>query len=144
MGGRPSGELANRERFSPLFPDAQQEATRYYQKTGIFPTHHVTIVRESIIQEHPWVTQSLFDAFEKSKKIAMDRLYQRPPTLFVFGNQTLARQRAIFGEDPYVYGLRSNTTVLDAAQTYSMEQGLTSRKQPWEEMFPKELIESTG
>ena len=124
-----------------LFPDVEQEAIRYYRKSGIYPPHHVTIVRESIVEEHPWVARSLLDAFDKAKQLATERLFERPPTLLVFGTQWLQEQRAIFGDDPYVNGLQANAKALDLVQTFSMEQGLTARKQPWEEMFPKGVLD---
>jgi 4,5-dihydroxyphthalate decarboxylase len=51
----------------PLFPDSKQEAIRFFRKTGIYPPHHTTIIRESIVQVHPWVVISLMEAFEKRK-----------------------------------------------------------------------------
>ena len=118
----------------------EQEAIRYYRKSGIYPPHHVTMVRDSIVQEHPWVAQSLLDAFDKSKQLATERLYERLPTLLVFGGQWLQEQRAVFGDDPYVHGLQANAEALDLVQTFSVEQGLTARKQSWEEIFPQGLL----
>src|SRR5436305_9983285 len=37
-----------------LFSDPKTEAIRYYQKNRIFPPHHTTAIRESILDEHPW------------------------------------------------------------------------------------------
>ena len=129
------GEIQDGSILEPLFPDVEQEAIRYYRESGIYPPHHVTMVRESIVLEHPWVARSLLDAFDKAKQLATERLYQRPPTLLVFGEQWLKEQRAVFGDDPYVYGLQANAKALDLVQTFSVEQGLTARKQPWEEML---------
>src|SRR5579864_1293711 len=113
-----------------LFSDPLAEATRFYRKTGIFPPHHITVVRESILQTHPWVALSLMDAFQKAKTLAMGRV--REQTLFVFNQQYLQRERALFGEDPWVYGVNVNRAAIDMVQTISVEQGLTSRKAPLE------------
>jgi 4,5-dihydroxyphthalate decarboxylase len=138
--GRVPRELSDPQRFSPLFPDAQQEASRYFKKTGIFPAHHATIVRESILREHPWVATSLLNAFNEAKKIAMQRFAQRAPSLMIFFNQALAQQRAAFGEDPYAYGLQASAKAIEAVQTFSYEQGLTQRKLPLEELIAEEVL----
>jgi 4,5-dihydroxyphthalate decarboxylase len=123
-----------------LFSDPKAEAIRYFRKTAIYPPHHTTALRESILQEHPWVAISLMEAFEESKRIAQEHLRQTPPTLMVFGQHYLREIDEIFGPDPLAYGVRANARAFDMAQTFSLEQGLTPRKQPWEEIFPQEVI----
>jgi 4,5-dihydroxyphthalate decarboxylase len=123
-----------------LFPKPRDEAIRYFKKTGIYPPHHTTAIRESIITEHPWAAISLMEAFEESKRIAIERLRQMPPTLMVFGPHYLMDLDEVFGSDPYPYGVKANTKAYDLAQTFSVEQGLTERKQPFEEIFPQEVI----
>jgi 4,5-dihydroxyphthalate decarboxylase len=140
--GRLPPELSDLNKFAPLFPDIPGEAARYFQKTGIFPAHHATIVRESILREHPWVATSLLEAFNESKKLAMQRFQQRQPSLMIFFNQTMAQQRAVFGEDPFAYGLDANAKAIDAAQTFSYEQGLTQHKQPLEEIVAPAILQS--
>jgi 4,5-dihydroxyphthalate decarboxylase len=123
-----------------LFPDPRQEAIRYYRKTGIFPPHHATVVRESILKEHPWVAISLMEAFEESKRIAIERLRKLQPTLMVFGDHYLKDITDIFGPDPFVYGIKANAKAFDMVQTFSVQQGLTERKQPLDEIFPLEIL----
>jgi 4,5-dihydroxyphthalate decarboxylase len=121
-----------------LFGDPQAEATRFYTKTGIFPPHHITVVRQSIVEAHPWVALSLVDAFQAAKAIAQRRV--REQTLFVFNQQYLQNERALFGADPWVYGIRANAAAIDMVQTISVEQGLTIRKAPLDELFPEPVI----
>jgi 4,5-dihydroxyphthalate decarboxylase len=123
-----------------LFPDPRQESIRFFKKTGIYPPHHTTVVRESILEQHPWVAISLMEAFEESKRLAIERLRQMPPTLLVFGEQYLREVGEVFGADPYKYGIRANAAALEMAQTFSVQQQLTERKQPFEELFPPEII----
>ena len=137
---RPKADLSKDRRFGTLFADPQKEAVRYYKKTGIYPPQHTTIVRESILQEHPWVANSLMEAFEKAKQLAYQRLYERPPSAMIFGAEQLKQQRAIFGDDPFKYGIKANSREIDMVQTFSVEQGLTPKKQPWDEIFPQELV----
>src|SRR5205823_2514207 len=97
--------LTNDPRFPYLFSDIPAEGTRYFKKNGVLPPHHTTIIRESIMQEYPWVARSLMEAFDKAKAIAIARLKQTPPTLMVFGQQWLRQIERDFGPDPFAYGL---------------------------------------
>ena len=135
-----SADLTGDPRFPDLFSDIPAEATRYYQKNGILPPHHITIIRESIIREHPWVARSLMEAFDQAKALATERLRTLPPTLMVFGAQWLRQVRSTFGDDPFVYGVAANARAIDMVQTFSLEQGLSARKQPWGEIFPEEIL----
>jgi hypothetical protein len=60
--------------------------------------------------------------------------------LLVFSAQELADQQKIFGEDTHPYGVKVNAAAIDMVQTISMEQGLTEAKQPWDEIFPEEIL----
>jgi 4,5-dihydroxyphthalate decarboxylase len=121
-----------------LFRDPQAEAIRFYKKTHIFPPHHITVVRESILQAHPWVALSLLDAFHEAKTRATRRL--RDQSLFVFNQHYAQQERALFGDDPWVYGVKANAAAIDMVQTISLEQGLTSRKATLEELFAEPVL----
>jgi len=135
-----SADLTSDPRFPYLFSDVPGEGIRYRQKTGIFPPHHTTIIRESVVREHPWVARSLMEAFDKAKALAMERVHRQPPTLLVFGASWLRLIDQTFGKDPFVYGVGANARAIDMVQTFSVEQGLSERKQPWEELFPEEIL----
>lgn len=145
-GGQGSGidrdhvDLSKNPDIVTLFPDPRQEAIRFFKKTGVFPPNHTTAIRESILNEHPWVTMSLMEAFEESKRLAIQRLRQMPPTLMVFGQQYLMELDEIFGPDPYVYGVKANAKAIDMVQEFSVQQGLTARRQPLDEIFPQEVL----
>jgi 4,5-dihydroxyphthalate decarboxylase len=133
-------DISGNSEIKTLFSNPRQEAIRFFQKTGVFPPHHLTVVRESILEEHPWVAISLMEAFEESKRIAIERLRRLPPSLMCLGEYYLEEINAIFGLDPYAYGIKANAKAFDMAQNFSVQQGLTERKQPLEEMFPQEII----
>jgi 4,5-dihydroxyphthalate decarboxylase len=135
-------DLSGNPEFPWLFSDPRAEGIRFFKKHRVYPPHHVTVVRESVLQENPWVAMSLMEAFERSKQIAIDRLHAQPPTLMVFGGQYLRELGEVFGPDPFPYGIKANAKAFDMAQTFSYEQGLTKRKQPLDEIFPEEVIYS--
>ena len=107
------------------------------------------MVRESILEEHPWVATSLYEAFEEAQRLVMERLYEYhgfisylggPPSMLLFSRHDLEKQRQVFGDNPYAYGLKANAKLVDMVQTYSVEQGLTKEKQPLDELIPQEIL----
>jgi 4,5-dihydroxyphthalate decarboxylase len=139
---RPKPSLIGHPDYMLLYQDPEAEGLRYFRKHGVYPPQHTTVIREHIVHEHPWLARVLVQAFERSKKLALERLYKQPPSLVAFASAALSRQRAVMGEDPYPYGLRagSNARAIDMIQTFSVEQGLTPRKQAWSEIFPEEVL----
>jgi 4,5-dihydroxyphthalate decarboxylase len=135
---RGGADIRANPEFCLLFSDPKAEAIRYYQKNGIFPPHHTTAIRESILQAHPWVAISLLNAFEEAKKLAMERTRQQ--TLFVFQNHYLDEVKRLMGKDPFAYGVRANAAAIDMVQTISVEQSLTPKKQPLDEIFPEKVL----
>ncbi len=135
-------DLSDNPDIVTLFPDPKQEAIRFFKKTGVYPTNHCTVIRESILEKDPWVATSLMEAFEESKRVASEQLRKLPPSLLVFGEHLLNEVTDIFGPDPFPYGIKANAKAFDMAQTFSVQQELTKAKQPLDEIFPLELIYS--
>jgi 4,5-dihydroxyphthalate decarboxylase len=131
-------EIRGNPDFCTLFSDPKAEAIRYFKKNGIYPPHHTTAIRESILEQHPWVAMSLINAFEEAKRLAMSRTRQQ--TLFVFQNHYLDEVKRLMGADPFAYGVKANAAAIDMIQTISVEQSLTPRKQPLDEIFPTEVL----
>ena len=137
---RPKANLRDHPDYGLLFQDPEAEGLRYFLAHGVFPPQHTTVIRDSVVREHPWIARVLVQAFERSKKLALERVYRQPPSLVAFAWAALRRQRAVMGDDPYPYGLRANARAIDMVQTFSVEQGLTPGKQPWTEVFPDEVL----
>ena len=136
------GAMGAMPELTTLFVDPKAEAIRFFKKTGVYPPNHTTVVRESVLEEHPWVALSLMEAFEESKRIAAERLRRNVPSLMVFGPNYMREVDEVFGADPFPYGIKANAKAFDMAQTFSVEQGLSERKQPFEEIFAQEVIYS--
>ena len=57
------------------------------------------------------------------------------PSGLVFGREYLAQTRAIFGNDPYPYGLKANRPMLQTIVDFSHEQGFIKEKPKLEDLF---------
>ena len=128
-------------KIRPVFPDRIAEGKRFFEQHGYIPANHAYIIRGDIHRKHPWLAFNLYKAFVAAKEVARDRLAASIPTALVFGQEYLAKTRAIFGEDPYPYGIRDNREMIETIIDYSHEQGLTREKAKLEELFAPSTLD---
>lgn len=119
----------------PLFPDRMAEGERFFRAHGFIPASHAYVIRGDVHARHPWVAFNLYAAFVRAKELAQERFAESIPSGLVFGAEYLARTRAIFGDDPFPYGVKANARMLETLVTYSHEQGLTPRRLEVGELF---------
>ncbi len=123
-------------RVARLFPDYRKEEIAYYRKTGIFPIMHVLGIKQEIIDKYPWVPTNMYHAFCKAKAIAMKRMQNPRVVPLVFYRDVWEEQEAMFGKDPWEYGLSErNRHTLDVLAGYAYEQGMTTRKLDVDDLF---------
>lgn len=128
-------------KVKPLFADFVSEGTRFFKKHGYIPANHAYIIRGDIYRKYPWVAFNLYSAFVKAKELAQERLADSIPSGLVFGPQYLAQTKAIFGDDPYPYGVKANRSMLQTIIDYSHEQGLTPEKLKIEDLFAPSTLD---
>ncbi|HWP56711.1 MAG TPA: hypothetical protein VNL14_02360 [Candidatus Acidoferrales bacterium] len=122
-------------KVKPLFADVVGEGTRFFKRHGYIPANNIYVIRGDIFRQHEWVAVSLYEAFVRAKRYAQERLPESIPSGLVFGGEYLEQTRAIFGEDPFPYGIRDNRRMMEDLIDYSYEQGLIAAKPRVEDLF---------
>lgn len=123
------------EEIRPVFADADAAERAYARTTGLFPIMHLVAVRRSLLTQHPWLAAELVTAFEAAKASASQRASNPRWLPLAWGEQALAEQQTVLGEDPWRYGLQENLPELSTALRYCAEQGLTQRQLEPAELF---------
>jgi len=140
----PSCFIKGNPKVKRLFENYRTEEENYFKQTGIFPIMHTIVMKCSLYERHPWLAQSLFKAFELSKRICVENLkkmnacYATLPWLHAEIENTIK----IMGFDYWPYGIRENEHVLATFLRYSYEQGLAKRLMSVEELFAPETTET--
>ena len=135
--GRPGSNVVR------LFPNFKDVEVDYYKRTGIYPIMHLVVIKESILEKHPWVAQNLYEALCESKDIAIETLESTGalgatlPWLI----HEIEFSKQVLGEDYWSYGVEANRTTIEALTQYSFEQGLSERKLSVEELFVEATLE---
>ena len=123
-----------------LFRDPNAEKRRFFAATGFMPINHCVVVRRSILDAHPWVARSLYDAF----LIAKQQLRAQADALFdpFFATGAIGgTEREAFGHDLYAYGVKAARPALETIVRFGYEQGLTKRRVALEELFHSSVME---
>ena len=124
-----------------LFPDGIAEGTRFFRKHDYIPTNHTYIIRGDVYRKYPWVAFNLYMAFVKAKQLAQETLTESIPSGLVFGREYAAKTREIFGPDPFPYGVKENSKMLETIIEYSHEQGLTAQKLKIDDLFAQSTLD---
>ncbi len=124
-------------RFRRLVPDVARAERDYLRRTGVFPIMHLIAIRRSVVEANPWLPAALLAGFEAAKRRSQARLADsmasRIPHPWAW---TLAEeQRALFGEDPWPYGVARNRVTIDAFLDWCAEQGVGGRRVTTKELF---------
>ena len=130
----------NWAKIKALFPDRMAEGARFFKKHGFLPVNHTYIIRGDIYRKHPRIAADLYDGFVRAKTLAREKLVAQIPSALVFGEEYFSMTCDRLGEDPFPYGIKANTSMLDTIIGYSYEQGLTPRKMKVEELFAPETL----
>jgi 4,5-dihydroxyphthalate decarboxylase len=127
-----------------LWEDPTAAAIAWYRKTRIFPVMHVLGIRRALADRHPWLPAAALKAFERSKRIALERLADTSATKVTlpFVEEGLRRARDLMGEDFFSYGLAPNRHVFEWFLRHHHRQGLSSRLLTPEELFHPSALET--
>jgi 4,5-dihydroxyphthalate decarboxylase len=127
-----------------LYDDPTAAAEDWFRRTRIYPVMHVLGIRRSLAERHPWLPVAAMKAFERSKRLALERLADTSATKVTlpFVEEGLRRARALMGEDFFSYGMGPNRHVFDWFLRHHHRQGLSGRLLAPEELFHPATLEA--
>lgn len=132
--GAPTGGWQEVEANYPdLFPNAEELEADYYARTKVYPMHGTIVVKDSVLEEHPWVARSIYDAFTKAKDEWVAKLNSGEAT--GAGAAKYRKLQKIVGADPLPYGIEANRATIEALEKTAFDQGLTPRRMSMDELF---------
>jgi 4,5-dihydroxyphthalate decarboxylase len=120
-----------------LFPDFVEREKEYYKRTKIFPIMHLVAIRKDVYEKHPFVAKSLFDAFNKSKEIALGHMLNLRALrcMVPWLMRDIDEIYDHFDGDPWPYGVEANRPTLEALVTYLTDQSLIAKPVPVDDLF---------
>jgi 4,5-dihydroxyphthalate decarboxylase len=127
-----------------LFPRPWQQERDYFERTRIFPIMHTVALRRELVDEHPWLAQTLFRAFAEAKRLAQADLVQTSalPLTLPFLLEHAHTTAELMGPDPWPYGFEENRAALETFVRYCEEQGLLASKVEVTDLFAPTTLDT--
>jgi 4,5-dihydroxyphthalate decarboxylase len=120
-----------------LYPDYRTAEMEYYKRTKIFPIMHTVVIRRDVHEKQPFVASALYRAFNQAKDVALKKMNYRGTLRYMLPWMTaeLDDIDAVFGGDPWPYGVEANRPTLSALVRYLEEQGVIAKAPRVDELF---------
>jgi 4,5-dihydroxyphthalate decarboxylase len=120
-----------------LFPDHHAVEMESYRRTRVFPIMHLVALRRDTYEKHPFIARSLYRAMDEAKTMALAKMRELGALRYMLPGLPAALDEidAVFGGDPWPYGIEPNRPTLEALVRYLAEQGMIAAPIPLEELF---------
>jgi len=118
--------------YQELFPNGLELSKEWFQRTGIYPFHGLVVVKESILDAHPWIADELFRAFSQAKANWLERLHAGQ------ANTAEDLEYKMLSEivgDPLPYGIAENLPTIEALMGYAVQQKLIPERLSVSDLF---------
>jgi 4,5-dihydroxyphthalate decarboxylase len=137
IGSRKPPTLGHSPDIVRLFPDFRAIERGFWLRTRIFPIMHLVAIRRERYEQHPWIADSLYQAFVESKARALARMRYGGSlsVMLPWLMSEVEEVDALFGGDAWPYGIEPNRPTLEALVRYMVEQNFIARPMPIEELF---------
>ena len=128
----------------PLIPNAKEAGFAALESRGHYPINHTVVIRDELLEEHPGLAQSVFDAFAEAKRLYVEKLRAGKIDKPAAADEMDRRVMEITGGDPLPYGIAPNRGPLEELVSSAMEQGILSRAPAIEELFARNTRDLVG
>jgi 4,5-dihydroxyphthalate decarboxylase len=98
---------------------------------------HLVAIKRDVYERHPFVATSLYQAFCRAKSIALTRMRATGmlATMMPWMLAEIETMDAVFGPDPWPYGVEANRKTLQALVDYLAEQSLIAKPIGVDDLF---------
>lgn len=120
---------------APLIPDPTEAAFTALRERGLYPINHLIVVRDELLDAHPELAVSLFEAFASAKDRYVERLRDGSITEPTPTDRMYRRVMDTIGGDPLPYGIEPNRGVLETLIRHAFDQQILQRPVAVESVF---------
>jgi len=124
--------------IQPLIPNARDAARDYFAETGVYPISHTMVVKNELLESHPWLAEDLYNLFKAAKNQYLQ--YLNTADNLEPADQALYDMKGVIGADPIPYGVEPNRKTLEAFMKFNVQQEIIPRPFDLEEIFPPSLV----
>lgn len=119
---------------APLIPQAQAAGLAALRSRGHYPINHLVVIKDELLEKHPELAVSVFEAFAESKRVYVERLKAGKIDKPTAVDQLHQKVMAITG-DPLPYGIAPNRKVLEELIGHALTQRIITKPVTPEDLF---------
>ena len=134
----PQGYHEPNSPIARMFPDYRRVEREYYMRTGIYPAHHIVVLRRTTFEQAPWVARRLYSVLEKTKRLWQERRKGLAETTPWMEDEFEQTERT-FGADWNPCGVEPNRRLIETLCNEEFDQGLLGRR-----LHPAEVFAEFG
>jgi 4,5-dihydroxyphthalate decarboxylase len=127
-----------------LIPNPEEAGFEALRTRGHYPINHTVVVKDELLNAHPYLAADLFHAFVESKRPYLERMKKEQIATPSKVDQTHKRVMEITGADPLPYGIGPNRHMIEAVIQYALEQGILTRSFTMEDLFAPGTLDLVG
>ena len=117
-----------------LYPDFRAAERAHYRERGIYPAHHLVILRRELVEAHPAAVRAVYDALLRSREHS-DRTRRQLHESSAWLLADLEEETQLLGPDYRPYGVAPNRAMIAAFCDEQWVQGLVPRRLDPTEVF---------
>jgi 4,5-dihydroxyphthalate decarboxylase len=126
-----------------LFPDYQQLNRRLWDEHRVFTPTHVIVMGGRLDREHPGLARRLYDAFVRSKELALsDALGDGTSYSMLIGAREAMRDQLASWGDVYPFGVEANRNTIEWFLDFNHEQGITRERLTADRVFARSTLDT--
>jgi 4,5-dihydroxyphthalate decarboxylase len=110
-----------------LYPDFARVEQAYFERSGIYPGHHVLVLRRSLVDAHPEVVGSVYSAFDEART-ATEANFRAVAETLPWLLAELEQDTRLMGQDLHPYGVEPNRRMIEAFCEEQFAQGLVQKR----------------
>ena len=130
--GWAAGAQAAPQVYRDLIPNVKPLEEAWFKRTGVYPMHGVLVVQDEILQQHPWVVKSLYQAFTEAKNGYLTKLRAGEGDS---ANDERYRGYLKLMDDPLPFGIEANLPSINMLIDIATQQGLIPRRLSVADLF---------
>jgi ABC-type amino acid transport substrate-binding protein len=123
---------------APLIPDATEAGFEALRARGFYPINHLVVVKDDLLEAHPGLAATIFDAFAEAKRLYIERLRSGSVTTLSPADLMYQRVMRLTGDNPLPYGIEPNRAILATLIRHAVSQRILERPVAVERLFPED------
>jgi 4,5-dihydroxyphthalate decarboxylase len=120
--------------IKPLIPDARAAGEDWHKRTGLYPIDHMIVMKQEVVDQHPWLADALFETFKEAKRQWQAEGPNEPDRNTLAGSSLPG--------DRFPYGIEQNALTINKVVELSKQQNIIRRSLSIDELFVPSTLKS--